>query len=533
VDRALLNSLASGRSVSWLLEARAAEMPNKPFIIWEPFDEAPQVWTYGAFVSAVARVAGGLAASGVRKGSFVLIHLDNCPEYLLALFACARLGAVAVCTNTRSSLDELQYYAEHSAARWAVTQSSYFPLLAAAMPRAEKVFVTAEGVSSDPGGVPFHSLLDAAPAAPAAVSERDPAVILYTSGTTGRPKGAIWTHGNILWGGKVSAAHEGLTADDVQLAFLPLFHVNAQSYAIGATLFAGATCVLQPRFSVSRFWEVSLRNRCTFASQVYFTLRALTTVEAPKRHFYRLWCTGICDHPIASSFGIPTVGWWGMTETISHPIVGDHEVPNLPQTIGRAAVEYLITILNDEGAVVAPGETGHLMVRGIPGLSLFGGYLHDEEATAQAFDEQGWFISGDRVTLREDGSIVFADRSKDMLRIGSENVAASEIERVIAAVPGVVEVAVVAAPDPMLDEVPVAFILTDRREPGIEDEVVSACTQKLASFKVPRAVHILPDMPRANLGKVAKHKLREMLKNGSGQGKIIPAAAQEEGEFPC
>src|SRR5690606_25940422 len=155
---------------------------------------------------------------------------------------------------------------------------------------------------------------------------------------------------------------------------------------------------------------------------------------------------------------------------------------------------------------------GELRVLGIPGLSLFSCYLHNEQATRDAFDDEGWFITGDRVTLHENGAISFADRAKDMLKIGAENVAASEIERVAAAVPGVFEVAVVARPHPMLDEVPVAFVIPSGDVPGLEQAVIDACKAKPADFKVPHEVRLVDELPRATLEKVAKQKLRDLLR---------------------
>src|SRR5260370_22865000 len=237
-------------------------------------------------------------------------------------------------------------------------------------------------------------------------------------------------------------------------------------------------------------------------------MKALLEHEIPKQHKFRLWGTAVCEPPAFAAFGIKIIGWWGMTETITHGIVGEGGQPNIPMSIGRAAAEYAIPITDDRGGPTPTGGTGNLLIKGIPGLSLFSEYLHNEKATQESFDEHGYFITGDRVTLLDNGFIKFGDRAKDMLKVGGENVAASEIEQVIAVVPGVREAAVVAKKHPMLDEVPVVFIIpaagADRAPQDLHGTVMAACRSALADFKVPREIRFVDEMPRSTLEKVAK-----------------------------
>ena len=511
----------TGWDVRTLLELQAKLLGEKPCLIWEPFEGEEAQWSYAGFVEKVASVGAGLAARGIGRGDRVILHLENCPEQLFAWLGCAWIGAVAVTTNAKSSGAELSYFAEVSRARTAITQPKYAELLAGAFPGAEWIAVTDTDAGDTPARAPsasesFSSLLaDPARCPPGLADCAAPFGVQFTSGTTSRPKGVLWTHANALWGGQVSASHQALRADDVHMVYLPMFHTNAQIYSVMASLWVGATVVLQPRFSASRFWPVALKHRCTWSSMVPFVLHALMQQEKPDSHHFRMWGNGACDLPFDSHFKVRTLGWWGMTETVTHGIVGSPFHPDRPMSMGRAAPEYGISVRREDGTSVERGETGDLFVRGVRGLSLFSEYMENPEATAAAFGPDGWMITGDRVTLAEDGWLVFADRSKDMLKVGGENVAASEIERVIATVPGVREVAVVAQSHQMLQEVPIAFVRlwtpADAAAPDFAEQAMAACQKELASFKVPHGIRLVDDFPRSTLNKIAKAELRKQL----------------------
>lgn len=512
-----------GLDLHRLVAARAAARGDSLALAWEPFEGDPRTWTYSNLYREACAVAAGLAARGVRRGQRVMIHLENCPEFVLAWLGCGFLGAVAVTTNTRSADEELAYFAAHSAAVGAITQPAFAEALGRVAPNLQWIAVTNTDAGRPPAqaveaGARFAALIGD----PDAFSPPQPDpwasfAIQYTSGTTARPKAVLWTHGNALWGGQASAAHEGLTADDVHLVSLPLFHTNAQSYSLLAALWAGAAVVLQPRFSASRFWEVSVRRRCTWASLIPFCSRALAQQPRPAGHHYRLWGNAVASPAAANPFGIETLGWWGMTETVTHGLVTTLGLPATPRSMGRPARGYEIRIVDADGRDTAPGETGDLLIRGRRGVSLFAGYVGDPEATAAAFDPEGWFRTGDRVWRDAGGDVVFADRAKDMLKVGGENVAASEIERVIGGVPGVREVAVVGRRDPMLGETPFAFVIADPAQPTalVALGITAACEAALAPFKRPSDVRFVADLPRANLEKVAKARLRELANTGN------------------
>jgi carnitine-CoA ligase len=510
-----------GMDVAWLLEQRALTRREHPFIVWVPFDAPEQRHTYGQFLDRVQRCAGGLRQRGIRRGDRLLIHLDNCPEALIAWYACTWLGAVAVTTNARAAGDELTYFAQHSEAVAGITQPRLAELVARHCPGLQWLAVTA----TDNGEAPAQSTertalfdaIDAEPLPRTAPEPLAPCSVQYTSGTTSRPKGVLWTHANALWGARINALHEDLRPEDVHLVHLPLYHTNAQAYSVLACLWAGATAVVMPRFSASRFWGVSLAQRCTWTSLMPFCVKALMEQEVPAHH-YRLWGSAINEPPTDAHFRVKTLGWWGMTETITHGIVGSPQLPNRPMTIGRPAPEYGIAIVEDDSVPVRearhiePGGSGQLLIRGVRGLSLFHEYLGNPRATADSFDADGWFRTGDRIDMLDDGSLQFGDRSKDMLKVGGENVAASEVERVVLQVAGVHECAVVAKKHAMLDEVPVLFVLpAAHADIDLLERIAAACSAQLADFKRPHEMRIVKDFPRSTLEKIAKAELRRML----------------------
>jgi len=508
-----------------LLQQQADTRGSHPFLIWEPFEGDRRVWSYAEFVDATRRVAAGLRARGVQVGDRVLVHLDNCPESIFAWFGCAVAGASAVTTNARSVADELTYYAETAQVVGAITQPRFAELVASATsPTFLVVTSTDNGAPPAPGQAPdpgdsFDRLFESEPLP---LRPADPLLnfsVQFTSGTTSRPKGVVWNHANALWGARMCARNEHLTANDVHLTHLPLFHTNAQAYSVLSSLWAGATVVAQPRFSASRFWDVSLRNRCTWSSIVPFCAKALMARDEPvPDHQYRLWGNGVQLPVWDDHFGVKTISWWGMTETITQPIVSDPTVLSPPTSMGRPSPAYQIAVRHDDGTPVGPGETGALLVRGVAGLSLFKEYLGNPDATESTFDDRGFMITGDRVTLLPSGDLKFGDRDKDMLKVGGENVAASEIERVVGTVAGVAECAVVAQKDEMLDEVPVVFVLPpadDQSDPTqLAEAIMAACRGALADFKVPREVRVVDELPRSTLEKIAKAKLRALANEG-------------------
>lgn len=512
----------AGQDIPWLLEQWATAKPDHPFLIWEPRSGQEQRWTYRAFVEEVAQIAAGLHARGVGRGDRILIHADNCPEAVLAWYACARLGAVAVTTNTRSVGPEIQYFAEHTSCVGAITQPRYAALIARHAPKLSWICVTEDDSGEPPdeagrrhGGEPFSALRGDASAAPRRPPEPMlPVGIMFTSGTTSRPKAVVHTHANALWASRVGPRNIDMTGDDTYLVYLPFFHVNAQSWSIWTTLGIGGTVVLQPKFSASRFWEVVCRHGVSHISLIPFVFKAIAGQPVPE-HSLKVGVFGLIMPELEAWLKLRVVPAYGMTETVIHAIHADPRLPFPRGSMGRPTPGYEFLVVDpDTGRICADGEIGELWVRGTRGIQLFLEYQGNPEAMQKSFTKEGWFRTGDRVRLEEGGNFFYCDRDKDALKVGGENVSAREVEDVCRQVGGIGDIAVVAKSHPMLDVVAVAFVI---RGPGAPEDdeafasrIIENCRANLADFKVPRAVYFVREFPTATLEKVAKNKLREL-----------------------
>ena len=512
----------AGQDIPWLLAHWAKNKPDHPFLIWEPKSGDERRWSYAEFHAEVLSLAAGLAAKGVSKGEKVLIHSDNCPEMVLAWYACAQLGAVGVTTNTRSAGAEIAYFADHTRCVGAITQPQYAQLVADHAKNVGWVVVT-EDNSGEPatpeqtqhGLSGFDTLrADAASLAPREADPMAPAGIMFTSGTTSRPKAVVHTHANALWASRMGPINIDMQTSDTYLVYLPFFHVNAQSWSFWTTLGAGGTVVLQPKFSASRFWEVVLKHDVTHISLIPFVFKAIGAQPVPD-HKLKVGIFGLIMPELEGWLKLRLLAAWGMTETVIHATRNDYHQTYPVGSMGKPTPGYEFAIVDPETETAcAPGEIGELWVRGRRGIQLFLEYYDNDEAMSKAFTEDGWFKTGDRVVLGEEGNFFYKDRDKDALKVGGENVSAREVEDCCRAVGGIADIAVVGRKHEMLDQVPVAFVIRGHDAPESEDEhaaaIIEQCKANLADFKVPRAVYFRDVFPTATLEKVAKNKLREM-----------------------
>ena len=382
MDAASVHPFA-GWDVPALIEARGRQRGAHPALIWAPFEGPAQVWSYAGFAEAVARIAGGLAARGIGTGDRVLLHLENCPETVLARFACAWLGATAVLSNAHLAAPELARVIAMLRPRVAITQPNLADRVARPGNHLEWIAVTETGAAEAPNGSPVPTVdrfgrLYGNPLPRRTPDPTAPAMILFTTGSTAAPKAVLWTHANLLWAGKVGALQQGLRADDVYQVHLPLFHVVGFTWSLMPALWAGASVLLQPKFSASRFWPAALAHRATVASHAG-TDGFLRRQPVPD-HAFRQWLFAWHDPDRNEYFRVSGSTGWGMTEMVIPAIVGDASMEQRVLSVGRPYPGYTVRIENEDGSSVRPGETGHLLIGAVRGLSIFQEYVDNPQS---------------------------------------------------------------------------------------------------------------------------------------------------------
>jgi acyl-CoA synthetase (AMP-forming)/AMP-acid ligase II len=497
-----------------VLAHHATRSPDRPMLVFEG-----ATTTYGDMAARTAALAGGLRQRGVGRGDVVALLSYNCPELLEALFAANHLGAVAMPINWRLAAPEVRYILEHSEARALVCDEALLDLANEATKGMEdpllRAAITPAATAPD-GWTALADLRDEAdPPPPEPVAADDVHRLMYTSGTTGRPKGVMLTHANLAWKNLAHIVEFGFTSADLGLACGPLYHVGALDLTTTSLIAAGATTVIHRAFDAAAVVDELERSRCTtvwLAPAMVNAIMALPDVEQRDLSSVRVIINGGEKMPVPLIERIQRTfpaAWfadaYGLTETVSGDTFLDRDsIVTKLGSVGRPCLHLELDVWDDRGRSVAPGEKGEIVLRG---PKVFAGYWRDPEATAAAF-AGGWFHTGDIGVRDEDGYLFIVDRLKDMIVSGGENIAGSEVERVLYEHPAVLEAAVVGRPDERWGEVPVAHVALREGATATEDELLEHCRGQLARFKVPKAVTFVEALPRNPSGKVLKRELR-------------------------
>ncbi|MBT9370853.1 AMP-binding protein [Rhizobium sp. CSW-27] len=453
------------------------------------------------------RMAGGFAERGLKAGDRVVLHLPNGWQWVVAYHAIARLGAVVVPANFLLSAEEVAYIAEDSEASALICPAER----RAAFTSRAHVFT----LGAAPDAEDLIGLLDGAYMLPVERSPEDLFTIGYTSGTTGRPKGATMTHGGLFASLAGTATMHVRHAGDAVLTSLPFPHVYG-NIVMNACFLVGARLITTPRFDAGEALQLIATEKATLFEGVptmFYQMLANPLIgEADLSSLTRCTVGGQTMpiakiHAVTDRFGCPLLELWGMTEVAGPAVSHSPYWSPRPGSIGlpMPGLEARIADLEDRSLTVAPGTPGELMVRG---AMVTKGYWRNEAATRETIDADGWLSTGDVARVDDDGYIFIVDRKKDMIITAGYNVYPAELEEVIAMHPAVAMVAVAGIADEEKGELAQAFVVRHLAVSLNEEELLSHCRKHLASYKIPRRVIFVDDLPKNSTGKVLRRNLR-------------------------
>jgi len=486
--------------------------------------------SYGEFEHTVGRFAQGLQDLGVQKGDHVAFLLGNTPHYLIALYATLRLGATAIPVNPIYTPDEISYILRNGDVKAVIALDALLPLVEVgvqAFPEvvtfvvcettadvAEKIAALSEAAKAKTHL--FSHIIASASGSlePADVAPDDTAIILYTSGTTGNPKGAMLTHGNVYSNARDVSTYLGYRADDRIIATLPVFHVFALTVVVNAPLISGATVLLTPRFSPSEIFTLAREQQATVFAGVptmYNFLYLLPEGKPEDFSTIRLAISGGASLPVAllhnfeKKFNVRVSEGYGLSEaspvTCFNPLDRERKAGSIGTSINN--VENRVVDVN--GIDVPVGEVGELVVRG---PNVMKGYYKMPEETAMAIRD-GWLYTGDLAKVDDEGYFYIVDRKKDMIIVGGYNVYPREVEEVLFAHDNIVEAAVVGYPDPNFGEAVHAYIVLKEVAATTTDDILAYCAKHMVKYKVPKVVEILDELPKNTTGKILRRTLKE------------------------
>ncbi len=500
--------------------------PDRRFIVFEG-----RSWSFARFNERVNRLANALRQLGVQKSDRIgMLHV-NCPQYVEAYFAAAKIGAIFVPLNFRAKPDELGYMIDNAGAGVLLTGARYFDMIQKLLPRLPSVNTCISIDVRQDQGLFYEDLINSAGSDELAadIGDDDITVIMYTAGTTGRPKGVPLRHSGFVSYVLENVEPANPESEERNLLTVPLYHV-AGMQAMLAGAYGGRTLVLMRQFEVKEWLKTVQQEQITRAMLVPTMLKWV--VDDPEFHDYDLSSLKIITYgaapmplnviqkAIAEMPAVRFINAFGQTETAStiaalgpedHIIEGtdaekEEKLKRLAASIGKPLSDVAVKIVDDQGNALPANRVGEIYAQG---PRIMKGYWGDEEKSTHAITADGWLRTGDRGWMDEQGYIYLAGRSDDMIIRAGENISPEELEEVLHSHPKVDEAAIIGIPDPEWGQEPRAIVVVKKGENIGADEIIAYCRSRLAGFKRPRSVVFVDSLPRNQMGKVLKKELRE------------------------
>lgn len=516
-------------TIGIVLSERARELPDKEALV------APnQRITFRELDNRVQALANGLGALGVRHGDTVALWMTNTPDWVVVWFACARLGAVLVPINTRYKLEEARYILQQSGARVLIAMDRYWDIdylgmiqtmvpgleamnpeqiVAAGLPALRSVVLWNGALL--PGTLSLDGLIERGRTSPAPHSEvtaGDPAIIVYTSGTTGWPKGAVHGHVAIRNSANIARALH-IETDDVVLGHMPYYHVAGAFAAVLAALWKGCTLVTVPHWKPTEIVDLIQRESVSIMGGI--PTHYIDLIDEIRRSGKQLkslktgWIGGATVTAEVASAARRELNMrslqavYGMTETTSTTTLSgfDDPIEILCENKGKPIGEFEVAVVATDGKPAPSGEVGEVWVRG---HLVMQGYYGDPKATSEVITHDGWFKTGDLGSFDEAGYLKITGRKKDMFIVGGSNAYPAEIERLLQSHPAVRQAIVVAVPDRRLGEVGFAFLELQDRANVDATQLKAFCRGIMADYKVPKYFEFAAELPKTTTGKIQR-----------------------------
>jgi acyl-CoA synthetase (AMP-forming)/AMP-acid ligase II len=494
-------------NVRHLLETRVSEHDAKPFL----FSEADgREWSYAQFDRAVNRTANMLRSHCIGKGDVVSLLLPNSAEYIIAYFACWKIGAIAGPVNSLLKAEEIEWVASNSEAKLMLVASQWSENVPDFLRGEDPRFVVFDDVDDACGE--FEGELQKID-----VASDDAAIIIYTSGTTGKPKGCLLTHGNLIANAQQITEWMRFGPGDRLLTVMPLFHMNAVSVTTMTALYAGGSTVVSPKFSASKFWDIIEKYQITsfgsVATMLSMLLARAEQADIPvfRSGSLRFAMCGSAPVPaevlkrFEETFGCLVIEGYGLSESTCRSTFNPPNENRRPGSCGLP-IGNEMKVVDDDGKEVPDGHLGEIVLRG---PNICKGYFRNPEATEKAF-RNGWFHTGDIGYRDEDGFFYIADRKSDMIIRGGENIYPREIDDLLYTHPAIEAAAVIGVPDKLYGEEVAAFIVLKPGQSATANEIIEYCREHLADYKCPKTVHFLDEIPKGPTGKLLKRELAKL-----------------------
>lgn len=513
--------IIGNRTVKSEWDYAVKNFPQRDFIEFISVDDELSIYTYEQIDKKVKQFANLLLDHNIGKGDLIGIHLHNRPEYLVCWLAIAQIGAIAVPINEYYKLCESRYIIYKCKLKYIIAQenniSEYINNFEEL--NLQLIMTVDEGypTSTDAPVLNIRKLIDKYPSTlkiDVEIDNNETSTILFTSGTTQHPKGAIYTHANVVYGGIFHTQQMGMCSGDKFLTSMPCYHMDFQQMSTMPVIHTGSTLVIIEHYSASRFWKQIVNRKANFTDVMSIMTRTMMLQPVQlwekdhhiKQMYFSMGLSDAEKEEFEERFNVKLLNSYGMTETVTAvtaaPIFGDKHWPS----VGRPALDYRVMIIDENGCEVGEGVEGEILIQGEPGRTLVKGYYNDPENTKLLLDENNWLHTGDTGYIRQ-GNLYFSDRSRNLIKRSGENISSLEVECMITSHPEVVDCAVVGVEDSITGQSVKAFVELKDNSKLTSDELHQYCSEYLAKFKVPSIWEFVDKFERTSNGKIKKTNL--------------------------